>query len=113
MIKKDFSKIAARLKTNGVGFVKLFFRSNQNAVELNEDPNTKEWVVDFSDGKKYLGSIQIDPDCIDTMSGKDTERPYIVESSSFHVDTKWERDLNIEFYFKAQHETIGECLIFE
>lgn len=113
MKKKDFSEIAALLKKNGVGFIKLFFRSNQNAAELDEDPNDKEWVVDFSDGKNYLGSLTMNPDSIDTASGDNKEQPYILSSSSFHVDTKWDKDLNIEFYFKAQHECIGECLIFE
>lgn len=57
MKSKDFSGIVNLLRTNGVGFIKCFFRSNLYREDI-EDETTKIWKIDFSDGVNHLGTLE-------------------------------------------------------
>lgn len=115
MVQQPFlnSKIATLLKSNGVGFVKVFFRSNLSPAELNDGETTGEWMLDFSDGKIYLGSLKLDCNDFDSMSGKEEQCPFVVSSGSLKEGAEWHKSLNGEFYFQTQYHNFGECLIFE
>lgn len=60
MVRIPFSdsKIKDLLENNGVGFVKCFFRSSLEPQEISENSKEEEWMLDFSDGKIYLGSLK-------------------------------------------------------
>ncbi len=105
---KDFSEIATILKTNGVGFLKCFFESNQNPEELDKRLFEKEWILSFSDGKNYLGTLIIDPDSIGSMS---TDEKLPIEMTCYGVECpQFEEKMHIDFFFTVRYMR-GECII--
>ena len=113
MKQKDFSEICTLLKTNGVGFIKCFFRSSLYPEDLMNHP-VKDWRIDFSDGVRYLGSLITDSDVIGFSSGTNilskNKEPM---TYTCHVDPNhsgYSRSVTIEMIITA-FPLQGECII--
>lgn len=119
MQKKDMSEIVEILRTNGVGFLNCFFRSSQSLVIDDEDEEaldtSKEWFIDFSDGKNYLGSVSLPADhevddIVTTLSAFKEGRNFIESFSIYEAVDNHEICVNI--MFSTITELFGTCTIY-
>lgn len=119
MQKKDMSEIVEILRTNGVGFLICFFRSGLHLDDekWNTQGEEKPWRIDFSDGKKYLGSLDTNTDNIDCVESEPSE--ISVEGETIKKFTLYlgknlgtENEVTIHFTFlDIPGGLYGNCLI--
>ena len=116
--KKNFLEIADLLKNNGVGFVKLYFKSNLSSEEIdNEDSNDKQLILDFSDGKEYLGSLVLKTKLIGTLTSGEGTKYGLLDAIFYSIPaeiTGYNKVLGMEVYFiPAIGFRRGKCFIYE
>lgn len=124
MKRKDFSAISSLLTENGVGTLKLLFRTNltmDDEIDLigEKDQETikenPDLIIDFSDGKKYLGSLILKTAEVANILGSNPyegEEGFVIDNlipeKKFHT-----RALFFRFLRFAPSQNTGECIIFE
>ncbi len=105
---KDFSGIEKILRTNGVGFIKCFFRSSLYPEDIDYEP-TKKWRIDFSDGIKYLGSLDKETNAVG-FSTTEKVRPLEYDLYFGKTQTNLDQELKIVLTYTSW-PTQGECII--
>lgn len=78
MQKKDFSEIQKILETNGVGFIKCFFKTDLHVEEI-EEHNDDMLEISFSDGINYIGLLYISVKNISAIIPKNHEEKQSTE----------------------------------
>ncbi|MFA6273596.1 MAG: hypothetical protein WC662_00345 [Candidatus Paceibacterota bacterium] len=122
MKRTNFFEVADLLFSNEVGFVKLYFKSSltvEKIIKESEKEIEKEkWVLDFSDGKRHLGSLSMpNTDLIGTMSGKEGDGKYgLIDVILYRVPkemTGCDYTLGITLCFIPEVGfSRGECFIY-
>jgi hypothetical protein len=113
MKDKDFSEIIKLIRTNGVGFVKCYFRSGLYPEDLLDSASDyKEWRIDFSDGINYLGSLYT---TTEEFGDHDTDpkNEKIVSECTLYLGKMGElkRDICLYLSFYPGLLIQGECII--
>ncbi len=113
------SEIIEILKTNGVNFIECFFKTNLylNDEEWNTVGKEKDFRIDFSDGRNYLGSLDANTDWIDDVLSEPLEAArekeairefrFYLGKETFNTPT----DIIIDFKFDKSRSIHGSCVI--
>lgn len=112
-MKKDLSEIIQIVKNNGVSFVKLFFKSNLSYMQLNENEDFGDWVVDFSDGKNYLGSLSVSSnnDYLDSMTSDYVDPTYMIFCAIPIESNAGNLNISMKLIFSANQKS-GKCYVY-
>lgn len=115
LVKKNMNLIIDLIKNNGVSFVKLFFKStlsDEEISELDEGLIKENWVIDFSDGKQYLGSVKVTASTFEDASDKGVKPvrlDYSVQATG--EITGLEKAFHLRLIFNGPTYRTGECYI--
>lgn len=116
--EKDMSEIVETLRTNGVNFIKCFFKSNLHLDdELWNHSNVegKDWRIDFSDGKNYLGSLNTNTDEIDDVITEPSEHAAEkerVKEFRIYVGHIFGTPVDVCIDFNFEDRIYGSCRIY-
>lgn len=124
---KDFSTILSRLKSNGVGFIDLLFKSSgcltkkflSVATKLEDGPGyykppQRKIEFNFSDGIICLGKVYIHTDDLSAkgFDGHDTPEEVFSERLNGAIgDEKITLDFSFSEMYHQEHCSIGKCRI--
>lgn len=114
---KHFSELINSLRSNPVGFLKLFFKSNMNAEELDSwDPDSNEedknisLNLDLYEGRNLFLSLTINWDDIEELDCEESSTFLILEMEEGLSPKK---KLRVKLDFPIPDGSCGECYISE